>query len=78
MPDDVHSTSEFEFAAKPDFVSFRLQLSHEAVGKQRKQILQMFQKVQQKSPSVQKSLNNLQGRWVAIKKKKTATVFLFF
>ncbi|XP_053087189.1 transcription intermediary factor 1-beta isoform X1 [Pangasianodon hypophthalmus] len=39
-----------------------LQLSHEEVDKQRKQIRQMVQKVQQKSPSVQKSLNNLQGR----------------
>lgn len=37
------------------------------MGKQRKQIRQMFQKVQQKSPCVQKSLNNLQGRWVAMK-----------
>ncbi|XP_053494760.1 transcription intermediary factor 1-beta-like isoform X1 [Ictalurus furcatus] len=39
-----------------------LQLSHQAVGRQRKQIRQMLQKVRQKSPSVQKSLNNLQGR----------------
>lgn len=51
----------------PDRKFFRVQLSDEVLDKQTRQIRQMVHKVQQKSSSVQRSLKNLERRYVSIK-----------
>lgn len=50
----------------PDRKFFRVQLSHEVLDKQTRQIRHMVHKVQQKSSSVQRSLKNLEQRYVSI------------